>query len=310
MNRKRITQMFPWLMPVRKKQRLFCFYLGMSLDNNCYSTKKSDNLLPYQLFLSRCPLYNRETGFDMVYQENKVHNLKLAAATLNHLLIRPHETFSFWKLVRYADKHTPYKDGLVVTDGKLKTAPGGGLCQMSNLLFWLFLHTPLTIVERHGHKIKDFPEPPSDAPIGVDAAVSEGWLDLKVRNDTEATFQIVISFDDENISGQILTDSDMWDMFEVFNENPVYYRKDNKVYEEVDVIQSVIVRDYDKMTCNRQDDKAKRQDDKAKYDGIEAEDSKIDNTNYFIRKKLYRNRCEIGYKLPEDIEVCEKTEEI
>lgn len=278
MNRKRITQMFPWLMPIRKKQRLFCFYMGMNLDNKRYSTKKSDNLLTYQLFLSSCPLYNRETGFDMVYQENKVHNLKLAAATLNHLLIRPDETFSFWKLVRYADKHTPYKDGLVVTDGKLKTAPGGGLCQMSNLLFWLFLHTPLTIVERHGHKIKDFPEPPSDAPIGVDAAVSEGWLDLKVRNDTEATFQIVITFDDENISGQILTDSDMWDTFEVFNENPVYYRKDNKVYEEVDVIQNIIMRNY--------------------------EDSKIESVNPFIRKKfLYRNQCEIGYALPDDIEV-------
>lgn len=281
MNRKRITQLFPWLMPIRKKQRLFCFYMGMNLDSNHYSSKKSDTLLPYQMFSSSCPMYNKETGFDMVYQENKVHNLKLAAATINHLLIRPHETFSFWKLVRFADRHTPYRDGLVVTDGELKTAPGGGLCQMSNLLFWLFLHTPLTIVERHGHKTKDFPEPPSDAPFGVDATVYEGWLDLKIRNDTDAVFQIVISFDDENISGQILTDSDTWTSFEVYNENPVYYRKGDKVYEEVDVIQRKVVQEYDN----------------SKTDSNKAAGSE---------KLLYRNRCEIGYRLPDNIEVNEE----
>ena len=49
------------------------------------------------------------------------------------------------------------------------------------------LHTPLTLTERHGHQVKDFPEPPSDAPLGVDATVAEGWLDLRVRNDTEVT---------------------------------------------------------------------------------------------------------------------------
>lgn len=269
MDRKRITQIFPWLMPIRKKQRLFCFYMGMRLDGHHYASKKSNSILPHQLFSSSCPMYNSETGFEMIYQENKVHNLKLAAATLDRILIRPNETFSFWRLVRYADKHTPYKDGLVVTNGELKTAYGGGLCQMSNLLFWLFLHTPFTIIERHGHKIKDFPEPESDAPIGVDATVSEGWLDLKVRNDTDTTFQIVISFDEENINGQILTDKEIWTTYEVFNENTVYCRKKGRIYEETDVMQRADLKD-----------------------GAE-------------KKFLYRNRCEIGYKLPEDIEIKE-----
>lgn len=144
------------------KQRLFCFYTGMRLDRNQYAEAKFEILLPYQLFETSCPLYNQETGFDMVYQENKVFNLKLAAATLDRVVIRSNETFFFWKLVWYADRNIPYKDGLTVIDGKLTTAPGGGMCQMSNLLFWMFLHTPLTVVERHGHDIKDFPEPPSD----------------------------------------------------------------------------------------------------------------------------------------------------
>lgn len=273
MPRKRITQIFPWLLPLRIKQRLFCFYTKMYLDGNRYSAAKSEASFPYQLFKTSCPLYNRETGFDMVYQENKVFNLKLAATTLDRIMIEPNETFSFWKLVRYADKVIPYKDGLTVIDGKLTTAPGGGICQMSNLLFWMFLHTPLTIVERHGHNVKDFPEPPSDAPMGVDATVSEGWLDLKVKNETELSFQVRITFDEDHIIGRLLTDQNNGRFYEVINGKPFYYRKNDKIYEEVDVKQKTILT--------------------ATGDCISE-------------KLLYRNKCEIGYPLPEGTDIARK----
>ena len=270
MSRKRVTQLFPWLLPLRKKQRKLCFYLGMRLDRRHYSSKQAETLLPYQLFETTCPMYNHETGFDMVYQENKVFNLKLAANTLNNLVICPGETFSFWKSVRYADRDTPYKDGLVVADGKLQTLPGGGLCQMSNLLFWLFLHTPLTIIERHGHMIKDFPDPPSDAPIGVDAAISEGWLDLKVQNNTNYTFQIAISFDEKNITGCILTDTEPAVTYQITNGKPLYYRKEGRIFEEVDIIQNLV---------------------------------SLSDRKCVSSKLLYRNCCEIGYQLPDDVEL-------
>lgn len=120
----------------------FCFYTKMRWDGAVYASHRERKRLPHLLFETTCPMYNRETGFDMVYQENKVFNLKLAAATLDRLLIRPGETFSFWRLVRYADRKTPYRDGLAEVNGKLTVQPGGGLCQLSNLLFWMFLHTP------------------------------------------------------------------------------------------------------------------------------------------------------------------------
>lgn len=268
MERKRLTQLFPWLLPLRKKQRLFCFYMSMNLDRNHYAAEQSDTLLPYPLFTSSCPMYNQNTGFDMIYQQNKVFNLKLAARPLNNLIIRPGETFSFWKAVRYADKDTPYKDGLVVSNGTLQTSQGGGLCQISNLLFWLFLHSPLTIVERHGHKVKDFPEPPSDAPIGVDATVSEGWIDLRVKNDSDQTFQIVISFDNNNIYGKILTDTKPAIEYQITNGQVMYYRDNGKIFEEVDVVQRIV---------------------------------KVKSNSCVSSKILYRNCCEIGYQLPDEI---------
>lgn len=273
MPRKRITQIFPWLLPIRTKQRLFCFYTGMYLDGNHYAAVKTKSLLPHLLFETSCPLYNRETGFDMVYQENKVFNLKLASAVLDKIVIRPGETFSFWKLVHNADRETPYKEGLIVVNGKLTTTPGGGMCQMSNILFWMFLHTPLTIVERHGHEVKDFPEPPSDAPMGVDATVAEGWLDLKVKNETDMCYQISITFDEEHIIGRILTDSDTGKFFEISNGQRSYYRQNNKVFEEVDINQKTLLKATGTCICE---------------------------------KLLYRNKCEIGYSLPNGTKIVEK----
>ena len=118
--------------------------------------------------------------------------------------------------------------------------------------------------------IKDFPDPPSDAPIGVDAAISEGWLDLKVQNNTDCTFQIVISFDENNINGSILTDIKPTTAFQITNGKPLYYQKNGKTFEEVDIIQNLV---------------------------------SLSGRKYVSSKLLYRNCCEIGYQLPDDIEL-------
>ena len=276
MSRKRITQRFPWLLPIRKRQRLFFFYMGMRLDGRRYAGQFSEALLPCPLFESGSLLYNRGTGFDMIYQENKVFNLKLAAAALNHLLIRPGETFSFWRLVRRADRRTPYREGLTVVNGEVRPLPGGGLCQLSSLLFWLFLHSPLTLVERHGHRIKDFPDAPSPegpAPIGVDATVSEGWLDLKVRNDTPDSFQLELLFTEDTLLGRLRADAPPRSSFQITSSEPVYYRQEGRLFQETDVFQSQFSHPSGEPLSAR---------------------------------LLYRNRCEIGYPLPEGTPVSER----
>nr|WP_228370473.1 glycopeptide resistance accessory protein VanW [Gottschalkia acidurici] len=266
--RKRLTQTFPWLLPVRKIQRKAAFYLGMQLDNRNYSKTLLSIVLPHTLFETNTPLYNYKTGVDMTYQKNKVFNLKLAAKTLNGMIIKPNETFSFWQAVRHADREIPYKNGLTITDGKLTTTYGGGICQMSNLLFWMFLHSPLVIVERHTHKVKKFPDPSIDTPKGVDATVSEGWLDLKLLNNTRYTFQISIEFDKDKIYGSLLTDKSIDKRYEIRTENLSYIKERNKVYEKVSIYRDEI---------------------------------HVDSSEYIARDHLYDNYCEIGYELSPDI---------
>ena len=109
MKRKRLTQVFPFLLPIRKWQRKKLFYLEMLIDGNKYAKNKSEALLPNTAFETSSLMLNENSGFDMKYQINKVHNLKLAARTINKVIIEPNETFSFWQLIRWADHHEKYK---------------------------------------------------------------------------------------------------------------------------------------------------------------------------------------------------------
>jgi D-alanine---D-serine ligase len=202
-SKRLIAEKFPFLLPLRRYQRKLFFYMSMRFDGRVYAKAQSAERLANLVYCADSRLYNADTGFSPIYQENKVYNLKLLAKKLDGLLIRPGETFSFWQAARHADRQTPYKDGLVVKNGELCVSKGGGLCQMSNLLHFVFLHSPLTVVERHGHTNKVLQ---TGLPCGMDATVSEGRLDLKAKNDTAYTFQIGISFDDENITVSLFSD--------------------------------------------------------------------------------------------------------
>lgn len=146
------------------------------------------------------------------------------------------------------------------------------MCQLSNMLFWLFLHTPLTVVERHGHAVESFPSTTEDLPCGTDATIYEGWLDLKIRNDTDNTFQIEISFDDKYMYGRILSQSPVNIEYSVFNSSVSYIKRNGRTYQIAPVYRS----ERDKKTCRE------------------------------TGAELYINQCEIGYELPNDTKIEER----
>lgn len=272
MPRKRVTQKYPFLIPLRKWQRKRLFYLKMAFDKNRYSKHRFEDLLPHTIFETKSLLLNENSGFDMKYQHNKVHNLRLAASTIDRIVIAPNETFSFWQLVRNADRHERYLDGLTLVNGKIIGSYGGGLCQLSNMLFWMFLHSPLTVIERHGHAVESFPSTTDALPCGTDATINEGWLDLKVRNETSQTFQIGIHFDNAYMYGQLLSNEPSAIEYRLYNSAVYYFRKTEKIYQQATV-------------CRAELNKQSR---------VKTE------------KELYVNRCEIGYPLPNNISIEER----
>ncbi len=224
MSRRRLTQIFPFLLPLRQWQRKRLFYAAMRLDRNVYASRTEDQPLPHLLHVRSEAMINHASGHPIVYQHNKAHNLRLAAATLDGLLIAPGETFSFWQRVRAADRHEPFRDGLVLKDGRITGAYGGGLCQLSDLLLQLFLHSELLVTERHPHTTASFAPAGTEEVLGVDATVSEGWLDLKAHNPTGDTYQLGFSFDGERITGTLRSSRAPARRYELFNERTSYWQ--------------------------------------------------------------------------------------
>lgn len=139
-------------------------------------------------------------------QENKVQNLRLAIQQLNGLKMHPGQTFSYWKLIGKPTRRRGFVEGMVLVRGEVKAGIGGGLCQLSNLLFWMTLHTPLTVIERWRHSYDVFPDVQRTLPFGSGATCSYPNIDLQIRNDTCQTFQLHLSLTDTHLVGEWRSD--------------------------------------------------------------------------------------------------------
>jgi vancomycin resistance protein VanW len=140
---------------------------------------------------------------DMYLQENKRTNLRIAINKLNDTLIKPGQTFSLWKQVGRPTARKGYLEGLVLNQGKIDKGIGGGLCQLGNLLFWIFAHSPLDITERYRHGFDVFPDVNRKVPFGAGATLSYNYIDLQIYNPTDQTFQLKLWLDETHLHGQL-----------------------------------------------------------------------------------------------------------
>lgn len=167
-----------------------------------FAKKRQTQGLAYLAAFHATPLLRQLKDVDMQYQYNKIINLQLAVACINGLLLRPGETFSFWKCIGKPTARKGYVPGMVLHYGSFGPGIGGGLCQLSNLIFWLTLHTPLTVVERFRHSFDVFPDAGRTQPFGSGATCVYPYRDLMVRNDTQQVFQLCLQVAEQNLEGE------------------------------------------------------------------------------------------------------------
>lgn len=72
----------------------------------------SSEELSHQIIQHQSVLLRQLKDVDMQLQKNKIINLHLAIAKINGIIIKPNETFSFWKLVGRPAKHKGYLRGM------------------------------------------------------------------------------------------------------------------------------------------------------------------------------------------------------
>lgn len=162
---------------------------------------RSADLLPEIQFAHQTPLIRHLRGEEMEWQKNKVINLQLAVARLDGLLLRPGETFSYWRLIGKPTRKKGYRDGMVLFLGRIGSDVGGGLCQLSNLIFWMTLHTPLTVVERYRHSHDVFPDANRTQPFGSGATCAYPHRDLMIYNGTDQAFQLCLHVGQTHLEG-------------------------------------------------------------------------------------------------------------
>ncbi|MBK3496474.1 VanW family protein [Viridibacillus sp. YIM B01967] len=223
-----------------KKYYRFKRYTDWYLGSTKYATKKDNNLFQHVIFTHRTFLLRELKDVDMWLQHNKIKNLKIATNKLNGVTIRPGETFSYWRLLGDITKRKGYVDGMILHYGKVQTGVGGGLCQLSNLIYWMTIHTPLTITQRHRHSYDVFPDSNRTQPFGSGATCAYNYLDLQIKNDTNSIYQLVVYLTDTHLVGEWRADVPTIRTYAVYEKEHAItlefwggYVRHNKIHRKV-----------------------------------------------------------------------------
>ncbi|MCB6992126.1 VanW family protein [bacterium 210820-DFI.6.37] len=200
-------------------------YMLWKWGNIDFAQKQQIKRLPACCFQHSTPVMRRLKDVDMWMQENKVINLRLAVEAISGILIHPGETFSYWKLIGKPTRRKGYVEGMVLKSGSFSSGIGGGLCQLSNLIFWMACHTPLTIRERHRHSYDVFPDSNRTQPFGSGATCYYNYMDLMLENNTDQTFQLCFSVTEKELKGQVFCEKKLPYTYEV-------YEKDHRITAE------------------------------------------------------------------------------
>ncbi|MDR2736820.1 MAG: VanW family protein [Gracilibacteraceae bacterium] len=180
---------------------------GLWLFGGIHFAKRSGQDLEHTVFTHATPMLRRLKDVDMVLQHNKAVNLRIAAKRLDGITINPGEVFSYWKAIGKPTRRKGYLKGMVLRNGLFFPGIGGGLCQMSNLIYWMTLHTPLSVIERHRHDYDVFPDADRKQPFGSGATCFYNYGDLMLRNDTNHVFRLCIHIAENDLVGSWQSDA-------------------------------------------------------------------------------------------------------
>lgn len=184
-----------------------------------YAVTFQSGQLRFKVAEHSTPLYRRLRNVDMWLQENKVTNLKLATAKINGLILKPGETLSVWRLIGKPTKRKGFTEGMVLHNGSFVPGVGGGLCQLSNLIYWMTLHTPLRVTERWRHTHDIFPDANRTQPFGSGATIVYNYIDLQIKNDTQYKYQLLIRVGESDLEGEWRCEQPLTPKYEVYESD-------------------------------------------------------------------------------------------
>ena len=243
MSRKLFCEISPFTYRLSMEKEILKRKLKDFFRKTVFAHERTSDSMPILVYQHKSLIRRRLGNVDMQLQENKATNLALAVTHIHGLLIRPGETFSVWKLVGRTSERKGYKEGLTIAKGQPSKGIGGGLCQLSNLIHWMILHSELTIVEHHHHDGLDlFPDFGRKIPFGTGTSISYNYIDYRVKNETANTYQLRLWVDGEYLCGELRAKAPQPHTFHIHAENEYFSRKGDAIYRNGQVYRDVIDR--------------------------------------------------------------------
>ncbi len=241
-NRRLISQMHPWLYFIAVWVRRIHRGMRWYTDGKQYAHQIADEKLQYRVKKHQSVLLKKLGDSDFQLQINKVTNIRIAIKQINGIRIKPGETFSFCKLVGLPAKSKGYLPGMELSFGKARAGTGGGICQISNLIHWLVLHSPLTVTERYHHSFDPFPDDGRVLPFGSGATVFYNYRDYQFTNNTPYTFQINLWLTDKCLDGELRVDAELDYAYHVIEKEHRFLKLGSEYYRQNEIWRKKILK--------------------------------------------------------------------
>ncbi|EOL50748.1 hypothetical protein I580_02391 [Enterococcus caccae ATCC BAA-1240] len=247
MKRKLFSELSPLTYEISIKKNIFQRKMRDFIQQEPLAQTKTDELLAVSVYKHTSLIRRKLGNTDLTLQENKAANLKLAAPKVSNILIKPNETFSFWHLVGKCSASKGYKDGVTIFNDAVRPGLGGGLCQFTNLIHWIILHSPLEITEHHHHDGLDlFPDYGRKIPFGTGTSIVYNYLDYRFKNNTKNTYQLIISVSETHLNGELRSDNEQVYSYHIRAENEYFSKENGHVFRNGQIFRKCI----DKRTGN------------------------------------------------------------
>ncbi len=240
---KPLSLYHPLLYWLRVRQKRLVRHLAWRFGRRRYARPEAGSeRLAYRYIKHTSKLIRKLGDSDLALQHNKVINLRLAVASIDGVRIAPGEYFSFCRLVGRPSRERGFVEGMELSFGEARSGIGGGICQLSNLIHWMAIHSPLVVVERSNHSFDPFPDEGRVLPFGSGAAIFYNYIDLVLHNPSTSTFQLKLKVGESQLEGELLCEQPRDFNYHIHQRGHRFTREGSRVLRENEIWRDVLTK--------------------------------------------------------------------
>ena len=227
---KNFCDISPTTYKISQQKEIAVRHIKNRFNKTPQAKERMERRLPNIVSAYSSHLIKRGPGIDLLLQQNKAVNIRIACTCLNGLVIKPGEEFSFWRTIGKPTAKRGFKEGRILIANELKPGLGGGLCNLANTIHYMALHSPLTVTEFHSHSDALAPEEGPRVPFSSGTAVDYNYIDYRFRNDTNQKLQLMLWCDEDNLYGQIRSEREFPWKYKLVEKDHHFQKEGDKYF--------------------------------------------------------------------------------